>query len=89
MRRTIASWFVILCALASPAGATPQPDDQVQSETVKSNRQPMRSEELARYEQRERSAKKQKQFEGGRVRNRDLVTVILILVIVLLVLIII
>lgn len=86
MRTTIVPWFVILCGLASPVGATPQLDPQVQKETAKSNRQAMSSEELARYKERERSAEKQKQFEGGRMRNRDLVTIILVLVIVILVL---
>ena len=85
MRTTIVPWFVILCALASPAAATPRTDEQVQ--TGKSpERKPINAEELDRYEQRERSAQKQKQFEGGRMRNSDLLTIVLVLVIVILVL---
>jgi len=87
MRTTIIPWFVIVCALASPAGAAPKRDSQqVEQVAAKSQPKPLSSEELDRYEQRERSAKKQKQFEGGRMRNSDLITIILVLVIVILVL---
>jgi hypothetical protein len=87
MRTTIVPWFVIVCSLASPAAATPKPDQQVQQDAAaKPHRRPISSEELGRYEERERSAQKQKQFEGGRMRNSDLITIILVLVVVILVL---
>jgi hypothetical protein len=83
MRTTI---FAILCALATPAVAAPEPDAQAQRDSTAPTRKPASQDELDRYEQRERAAQKQKQFQGGRMRNSDLVTIILILVIVILVL---
>lgn len=80
---TFAACFAVLCSLASPAGASPEPDRQVQ---VQVKPTPASPEELARYEQRERTAEKQQKFEGGRVHNDTLITVILVLVIVILVL---
>jgi len=74
--------FATLCMLASPAGATPQSDRQVE---VQAGPTPASADELAGYAQRERTAQKQEKFEGGRVHNDTLITVILILVIVILV----
>jgi hypothetical protein len=80
---TLAACFAVLSSLASPAGAAPEPDRQVQVE-----RKPTAAtaDELAGYAQRERSAEKQEKFEGGRVHNDTLITVILVLVIVILIL---
>jgi hypothetical protein len=83
MRTTLAACFAVVCSLASPAGATPEPDRQVQ---VQVKPTPASADELARYAQRERTAQKQERFEGGRFRNDTLITVILVLVIVILVL---
>jgi hypothetical protein len=80
---TFAACFAVVCSLASPAGAEPEHDRQVQ---VQAKPTPASADELARYEQRERTAEKQQKFEGGRMHNDTLITVILVLVIVILVL---
>jgi hypothetical protein len=80
---TFAACFAVVCSLASPAGATPEPDRQAQ---VQPRRTPASPDELARYEQREHTAQKQEKFEGGRMHNDTLITIILVLVIVILVL---
>jgi len=80
---TLAACFAVLCSLASPAGAAPEPDRQVQ---VEAKPTPASADELARYAERERTADKQQKFQGGHVHNDTLITVILVLVIVILVL---
>ena len=80
---TFAACFAVLCSLAAPAGAAPEPDRQVQ---VQAKPTPANAEELAGYAQRERVADKQAKFEGGHIHNDTLITVILVLVIVILVL---
>lgn len=82
--RKLAVCFATLCMLATPVLATPtSPPAAVEKVPVKKS---ATSDELQQYAQRERAAEKLEKFEGGRIRNSELVTVILILVIVVLVL---
>jgi hypothetical protein len=82
---TLAACFVTLCTVATPVAANPDPSPTVQREPGP-KRQAATAEELGRYAERELQAREQERFEGGRMRNSDLVTIILVLVIVVLVL---
>jgi hypothetical protein len=82
---TLAACFVTLCAIAAPVHADPQPNPVVHREPGP-KRQAASPEQLERYAERESQAREQQRFEGGHMRNGDLVTIILVLVIVILVL---
>jgi hypothetical protein len=83
--RTLAACFTILSTLAAPTLADPAPTHAAQ--VVRGpERRAASADELDRYAQRELQARDQEKFEGGRMRNSDLVTIILVLVVVILVL---
>lgn len=80
---TLVVCFAILCSLAAPAAAEPQERDRTAEHTT--TRKPASANELADYAQRERAAKQQRAWKGGRGGQIEVTTLILILLLVILI----
>jgi len=82
---TIVACIVASCTVAVPSLAVSEPAAVVHREPGP-RPQAATEQELEQYAARERTAYKQKKFEGGHVSNSDLLTIVLVLLIVILIL---
>jgi len=84
---TLTICFALLCMGAAPGAAEPARPAPAAHQQAAPARRSATPDELERYAQRERSAKTQAKFQGGRGYYFEASTVIIILLVVILVII--